>query len=108
MAWVTELWNWTRSIRCGGLTVLVASYFPLCRVEESKLQYVACTDESVMFVDDATGELVGFVIHNWCSQPAIAASVAEIVYDLSQYKKSCQVHSMFSTRHLPAHCTLAR
>ena len=67
--------------------------FPLCLLDHSKLQHVARHDRSVLYVD-SDGELVAFVMRDWCPEVGITKSIVDTVLEARGYKKSVRVRHL--------------
>ena len=73
-------------------------YHPMCTVDEKKLDYVVKENESVLLVDDRTGELVGCVIREWCPEQGVVDAIAEYIRTTPSLKRSARVR-MWKTMH---------
>lgn len=65
-------------------------HWPVHRLCKDKLAYVAEADESVLFYDP-DGNLVGFVIRDFCANQKIVDAIAEDVAMGRSYKKNVRV-----------------
>ncbi|TBU51964.1 hypothetical protein BD310DRAFT_833189 [Dichomitus squalens] len=85
---IAELWH----AHCvdGKLHDKRGKHYPLFRVDETEL-VVARADQSVLFVDKDSRELVAFVIRNWCPEAGIVDSVNAVVHNAAAYKKNVRL-----------------
>ena len=81
---------------CGGhkLKDKREGYFPIHRMSSDKLAYTAEADESVLFYDP-DGNLVAFVICDFCANQDIVDAIAEDVSNGHLYKRSVRVGLLY-------------
>ncbi|TBU36019.1 hypothetical protein BD309DRAFT_985242 [Dichomitus squalens] len=90
---IAELWH----AHCvdGKLHDKRGKHYPLFRVDETEL-VIARADQSVLFINKDSRELVTFVIRNWCPEAGIVDSVNAVVHNAAAYKKNVRVHYMLA------------
>ena len=85
---IAELWH----PHCvdGRLHDKRGKHYPLFQVDEQEL-VIARADQSVLFVDKDSGELVAFVIRDWCPEVGVLESISATVHGAAAYKKNARV-----------------